>query len=110
MKYLLTFILGLVTYPLIVDISNIIQYNTNSKIAEIVYYKIWMPNYGIANVFTTNCTKDVSKNGHGWIFVNREYYACNKVQIYFSDLIYGEYTQERSIFTKDPKSRKRVGK
>lgn len=61
------------------------------------------PSLGIADPLIGNCTKDISKNGHGWVFVNRDFFACNKVQIIVSDLIFGELT--RPI---DPEMQKKV--
>lgn len=95
MKSVLIFLLGLATYPLMVDVVEISAYHTKSKVLNDIRYKIWLPNYGIADMFTENCTKDVSKNGHGWVFVNREYYKCNKFQIMVSDLVFGETTKEK---------------
>jgi hypothetical protein len=52
--------------------------------------------YGKFRLFdsiTKSCTKDVRKNGHGWVFVVRDYYTCNKLEIAISDLLYGETTE-----------------
>ena len=58
---------------------------------------IFNPNLGISSPIIGNCTKDVSKNGHGWIFISREYFKCNKLQIMISDYLYGEYTRPRNL-------------
>lgn len=86
------FILGFAAYPLAIDVLATAEYYSESKIVKKIHDKLWIPEYGIADVLTENCTKDVSKNGHGWVFVNREYYQCNNFQIFVSDLIFGEKT------------------
>lgn len=93
MKYVLAFFLGLATYPLMCDVVSVGLFHTQSEILDKVHDAIWIPNYGIADALTKGCTKDISKNGHGWVFMNRQYYRCNKVQIYVSDLVFGETTR-----------------
>lgn len=45
-------------------------------------------------VFKEWCTKDVRKNGHGWIFIKRDFFGCNKLEIAISDILYGELTKD----------------
>lgn len=93
MKSTIIFLLGLLAFPIISDVVTVVDYHTTNETVSKAY--VWMihPSYGISDVLIENCTKDVSKNGHGWVFVNREYFQCNKAQIYFSDLIFGETTR-----------------
>lgn len=91
-KYILVFFLGLLTYPLVTDIIGVAEYHTESVVLTEIYWKVNLPTYGIQNILNGNCTKDISMNGHGWVFINREYFQCNKVQIKLSDLIFGEYS------------------
>lgn len=81
-----TFLLGLITgfllFPLAADLSQI-------KGGWVDFLAV--PGYGTTEAFSGNCTKDISRNGHGAVFVNREYFGCGKVNVLISDLIYGEY-------------------
>lgn len=81
-KFLLGIIIGFLMFPLAADLSDL-----TGKF--IIFLRV--PGYGTVDPFIGNCTKDVSKNGHGWVFVNREYYKCGKIAIAISDAIYGEH-------------------
>lgn len=82
-KYITAVLLGFFLFPLAADVSEIFGWSTFLRV----------PGYGSMDAFIGNCTKDVAKNGHGWVFVVREYYNCGKVSIAISDLIYGETTK-----------------
>jgi len=88
MKEVLLILLGLSIIPITNDalfIARHFGYKDASKFIS------WTPGIGVEEVVTARCTKDIGRNGHGWVFVKREYFKCNKLQIFFSDLIYGEY-------------------
>lgn len=104
-KFLSGLVLGMLLLPAYNDGYDIYEHFSKSEI-PFKYFSFGVrPSLGIANVVTGDCTRDISKNGHGWVFVNREYFSCNKVEIFISDLIYGEYT--RPV---DPELEKKVCK
>ncbi len=70
-------------FPLAADVSEVFGWVTFLRV----------PGYGTTDAFVGNCTLDVSKNGHGWTFVNREYYQCGAISIAISDLIHGTKTE-----------------
>jgi hypothetical protein len=84
-KVLLGLILGLLMFPAIHEIDS---YTT-----EVMSF---IPHYGFMKPFEKMCTKDISKNGHGWVFVRRDYYRCGTLSIIISDFIHGEYTKPRN--------------
>jgi hypothetical protein len=45
----------------------------------------------IVDVLTSRCTKDMGRKT-----TRREWFNCNGVQVFFSDLIYGEFTEEQN--------------
>lgn len=97
-KLLLGIILGLFLFPAINDIFMTLHDNyPENKLFNEITSKMIYPNYGINHILTKRCTKDVGENGHGWIFILRDYYKCSKVHILISDLLYGEYTRPRNI-------------
>jgi hypothetical protein len=55
----------------------------------------WM-SYGLSispyDAFTQNCTKNVTQNGFEWVFIARDYFGCNRLEIFISDYLYGEIT------------------
>lgn len=61
------------------DISTRLEYN--------MYFR---PD--LFGTFMDRCTKDIRRNGFGTVFVSRNYFECNKLEILISDLIYGEKT------------------
>ena len=91
MKYLYILI-GLILFPLVADITDVAYYYKNNKITQKLWFIFNTPGYGSIAFIKKDCTKDVSQNGHGWVFVNREFFQCGPIQIYLSDLIFGEYT------------------
>jgi hypothetical protein len=90
MKNAILVVLGFLLFPLVSDMSEITRHFFKTEMSMFLF----VPSYGVATTVTGGCTKDVSKNGHGWTFVRREYNTCNTVQIFVSDLIYGEYSRE----------------
>ena len=82
--------LGILSYPAIYETLGHIEYQYDVKLD--LPYRF---DYGFTKPFKKWCTKDVSKNGHGWVFVRRDYYKCGKIAIKISDLLYGEYTKPR---------------
>lgn len=98
-KLLLGFVFGVLSVMLFNDVVDIAYYH--AKRDNKTLSKLWSagirPGLGVSEPLTKSCTKDVSENGHGWIFINREYYNCNVVQIFVSDLVFGEYTRPRDL-------------
>lgn len=92
-KLILGFILGVLLYPALMDLHDVMDYQYPKLFSSSVSAFRYVPTYGLADPFIKNCTKDVSKNGHGWVFVNREYFKCGKLSIKISDYIYGETTK-----------------
>ena len=88
-KYLLTFILGLVAYPLARDCINFAEYTANTEWEWNRGYNSFAT-YGVFDFAMRRCTKEEGKNGHGWTFVVREYHECGTLSVYLSDLLYGE--------------------
>lgn len=95
-QFLIGLLAGLLLFPALCDMTKLAVNLTDNEIAEAAFSASIMPGYGIHKPFVKNCTKDVSKNGHGWVFVNREYFQCGKIAIVISDLIYGEYTEPQN--------------
>lgn len=92
-KLVVGFLVGLLAFPALCDVINGIDWFVDSDATRYLSLKTMVPSYGLQGPFIQNCTLDKSKNGHGWIFVNREYYNCGRVAITISDLIYGERTR-----------------
>ncbi len=94
----LMFLLGILSFPLLGDFVELAQhYYPNSTIVDKIWTISLIPRYGTTDFLAKNCTKDVSKNGHGWIFVRRDFYSCGKLSIFLSDLLFTEYTQPRDL-------------
>ena len=95
MKYLILGIfIGLLTFPLLGDLSETYRHlNPESEVADKISRIFIITGYNAQYAFIGYCTKDVSVNGHGWVFVNREFFSCGKLSILISDLIYGERTE-----------------
>lgn len=91
-QFLLGTIIGLLLFPVICDLIWIVHHYNESALVEKAWEYTLNPTYNLADLFIKGCTKDVSQNGHGWVFVNREYYSCGKIEIWISDKIFGEYT------------------
>lgn len=91
-KFLLGLVLGVALFPGICDVIELVAYKfPENETVNAVLTKTYIPRYGFYKVFNGSCTKDVSKNGHGWTFVRREYFQCGTISIAISDLIFGEY-------------------
>lgn len=98
--------LGLLMFPLFGDSVDIIKNKySNNKLVESIYMFTLVPRYGASDVFLRKCTKDVKKNGHGWVYVARDYFQCGKLSIWISDHLYGEYAKPR-----DPELEKKACK
>lgn len=82
-KTIIIFVLGFFSFPLIAD------FGKNYEPVEDFFI---LPTYGIYDTYNGNCRNICGRNGHGWEFIVRDYYACNKAQIYISDLMYGKET------------------
>lgn len=90
-KLLLGVLLGVILYPAMYEALEYVESHTSVDIDLPYRFE-----YGFTKPFNKLCTKDVSKNGHGWVFVNRKYFRCGKLAIYVSDKLYGEYTKPRN--------------
>ena len=88
-KYMIGFIIGLFMFPLGYEIVWEVGYNHD------LYSLPYRLEYGVTKPFYKRCTKDVSKNGHGWVFIRRKYNRCGPISIFVSDLLWGEYTKPR---------------
>ncbi len=98
MKYVIVFILGILSYPLLFDAADAYySLHRESKIARSIWSKLINTGYGTQRAFIGDCTKDVDENGHGWIFIRRDYFQCNKLEVKISNLIYGEYAEPRDL-------------
>jgi hypothetical protein len=98
-KFILGFTLGFLSFIALGDITEIGVYHTgydNQVFGKLWKYTIY-PRFGISKPFVKQCTKDYGMNGHGWVFVRREYNKCGKVSIALSDLIHGEYSEPINI-------------
>jgi len=84
-------ILGYLSFPLSFDIIDGLRTVSDNKYIQKTWDLLLTPGYGILHSFFGNCTKDVAQNGHGWVFIEREYFQCNKLEILISDTLYGEY-------------------
>lgn len=103
MKFIFGLIVGFLIFPIFCDVVNTWDWMSHSELSSKFSSFALLPTYGLGRSISGQCTKDVSKNGHGWVFVRRDFYKCYEWQIHISDLIYGEYTKPV-----DPKLKKRV--
>ena len=88
-KIMLGVLLGYLTFPLLCDVANLATYY-GLKWETPTY--VSLGGYNAFDLIKKNCTKDVLKNGHGWVFIARKYHECNALEIALSDMVYGEYT------------------
>lgn len=93
-KFTIGILLGLFLFPFLCDLARLSNELIPNKITDFLSLKTMVVGYHTENAFVGNCTKNISKNGHGWVFVNREYFKCGKVSIWISDKIYGEKYNE----------------
>lgn len=91
-KLTLMFLLGFAFYPAAYEFADHLDYTGKVKLN--IPYRF---EYGIMKPFNKFCTKDASKNGHGWVFIRRDYYNCGPISIFVSDTLYGEYTRPRNL-------------
>jgi hypothetical protein len=84
-KLLLGMIIGFFLFPLAADI---VQLDGGRHDFFVV------PSYGTTDALVGHCTKDIVKNGQGWVFVKRDFFVCDKINIVISNVIYGEYTHK----------------
>lgn len=87
MKIILGIVLGVLLTGVTADFSAYLNdnYPNNKTVWE--FRKLFIdPQLGINDVVSGRCTEYDRGNG----VTNRQYFQCNKVQILFSDLIWGE--------------------
>lgn len=53
-------------------------------------FGLFVPEFGIRRVLTARCIKTGSKIRGGFTAKGRDYFQCNKVQIFVSDILFGE--------------------
>ena len=80
MKSLLLILVGLLLYPLLVDIAEAVD----SRFETELWAKVGVPSYGLSLGFTGRCTEYVRPSG----VTNRQYFGCGKLNIMISDLLY----------------------
>lgn len=83
------FFLGLFTMYVVQVALNFGWHNAldNAKDGKLYFRAIeTLQGSPLVDVFTSRCTKDTMRGD----IMRRDYFTCNKVQIFVSDIIYGE--------------------
>lgn len=82
MKNLLFVLLGLLIYPAVADLAELVD----DKLDTNLWVTVGVPSYKLANGLTGRCTDRTRRDG----VRQRDYFGCGKVNIFISDLVYGE--------------------
>lgn len=93
-KFILGFLSGILAVILYIEGVNILFMDSpEGSIGEKIYHNYLTLSHnplGINIVLTKRCTADMRNE----VQQRREYFQCNKIQIYFSDLLFDEITEE----------------
>jgi hypothetical protein len=81
MKNILFVLLGLLIYPALVDVAELVDDRFDTKL----WIEVGIPSYGLSLGLTGRCTEHVRPNNG---VTNRKYFDCGKINIAISDLLY----------------------
>lgn len=81
-KNLFYVLLGILIYPIIADVAELIDDKFNTRI----WVKVGIPSYNLTTGLTGRCTNDTRPNG----VTNRQYFGCGKINIVISNIMYGD--------------------
>lgn len=81
-KYLIGALAGLLIYPVVADIAELVD----DKFETNYWIKVGIPSYGLTLGLTGRCTNHIRPSGVS----NRHYFGCGKLNVLISNLLHGE--------------------
>jgi hypothetical protein len=79
-KNFLYVVIGLLIYPAIADMAELLDDKLDTKI----WIKVGVPSYGLSTGLTGRCTNHMRPSG----VTNRQYFGCGKINSAISDVLY----------------------